>query len=130
MVCREEGGREGFRACLADLEDPRSGKAQRHELDEIVMSALLATLCGAETCVDMALFGRAKETRLRRFLQRPGGIPSHDTFSRVFRLLDPAAFETCFARDLAALSARVWSRSTARPRAAPAIASRAGRLGP
>jgi predicted transposase YbfD/YdcC len=111
MCCRlgfsQEGGMEGFRACFADLEDPRSGNAQRHELDEIVMIALLATLCGAESCVDMALFGRSKEAMLRRFLQLPGGIPSHDTFSRVFRLLDPAAFEAGFARYLAALSARV-----------------------
>jgi predicted transposase YbfD/YdcC len=98
---------EGFRACFAGLEDPRSGNAQRHELDEIVMIALLAVLCGAESCVDMALFGRAKEALLRRFLRLPGGIPSHDTFSRVFRLLDPAAFETCFGRYLAALAERV-----------------------
>ncbi len=98
---------ERFRACFADLEDPRSGNAQRHELDELVMIALLAVLCGAESCVDMALFGRSKEALLRRFLRLPGGVPSHDTFSRVFRLLDPAAFEACFARYLAALSERV-----------------------
>jgi predicted transposase YbfD/YdcC len=98
---------DGFRACFAGLEDPRSGNAQRHELDEIVLIALLAVLCGAETCVDMALFGRSKETLLRRFLKLPGGIPSHDTFSRIFRLLDPAAFEACFGRYLAAVSARV-----------------------
>ena len=95
---------ERFRACFAELEDPRTGNAQRHELDEIIMIALLATLCGAETGVDMALFGRAKEPLLRRFLTLPGGIPSHDTFSRLFRLLDPVAFEACFARYLAALS--------------------------
>jgi predicted transposase YbfD/YdcC len=98
---------ERFRACFAEIEDPRTGNAQRHELDEIIMIALLATLCGAETCVDMALFGRAKEPLLKRFLRLPGGTPSHDTFSRVFRRLDPAAFEACFARYLAALSARI-----------------------
>ncbi len=98
---------EGFRACFADLVDPRRGNAQRHELDEIVMLALLALVSGAETCVDMALFGRSKEALLRRFLRLPGGIPSHDTFSRVFRLLDPAAFEACFARYVAALAGRV-----------------------
>jgi hypothetical protein len=90
---------EGFRGCFADLVDPRRGNAQRHELDEIVMVALLAMVSSAETCVDMAL--------LRRFLRLPGGIPSHDTFSRVFRLLDPAAFEVCFARHVAALAERV-----------------------
>jgi predicted transposase YbfD/YdcC len=98
---------ERFRACFADLADPRSGNAQRHELDEIMMIALVATLCGAESCVDMALFGRAKEALLRRFLRLPGGIPSHDTFSRIFRLLDPAAFEACFSRYLRALSERI-----------------------
>ena len=55
----------------------------------------------------MALFGRAKAALLCRFLKLPGGIPSHDTFSRIFRRLDPAAFEACFARYLAALSGRV-----------------------
>lgn len=98
---------DGFRACFAELADPRNGNAQRHELDEIVMIALVATLCGAESCVDMALFGRSKEPLLRRFLRLPGGVPSHDTFSRIFRLLDPATFETCFARYLGALAARV-----------------------
>jgi predicted transposase YbfD/YdcC len=98
---------EGFRTCFADLVDPRRGNAQRHELDEIVMLALLAMVSGAETCVDMALFGRSKEALLRRFLRLPGGIPSHDTFSRVFRLLDPAAFEACFARYVAALAGRI-----------------------
>jgi hypothetical protein len=98
---------ERFRACFAELDDPCWGNAQRHALDEIIMIALLASLCGAETCVDMALFGRSKEPLLRRFLRLPGGVPSHDTFSRVFRLLDPVAFEACFARYLAALSERV-----------------------
>ena len=98
---------DGFRACFGELADPRSGNAQRHELDEIMMIALVATLCGAESCVDMALFGRGKEPLLRRFLRLPGGIPSHDTFSRIFRLLDPDAFEACFARYLGALSERV-----------------------
>jgi len=98
---------ESFRACFADLQDPRRGNAQRHELDEIVMLALLAMVSGAETCVDMALFGRSKEALLRRFLRLPGGIPSHDTFSRVLRLLDPAAFEVCFGRYVAALAERI-----------------------
>jgi predicted transposase YbfD/YdcC len=55
----------------------------------------------------MALFGRSKEPLRRRFLRLPGGVPSHDTFSRIFRLLDPAAFETSFARYLSALAAKV-----------------------
>ena len=55
----------------------------------------------------MALFGRAKEPLLRRFLRLPGGVPSHDTFSRLFRLLDPVAFEACFGRFVAAFAARI-----------------------
>jgi predicted transposase YbfD/YdcC len=73
---------------------------------EILLIALAATLCGAEGCVDMALFGRAKAPLLRRFLRLEGGIPSHDTFSRIFRLLDPDAFEASFGRFVAAFAAR------------------------
>jgi hypothetical protein len=51
--------------------------------------------------------GAAKEPLLRRFPRLPGGVPSHDTFSRVFRRLDPVAFESCFARYLAALCEQV-----------------------
>ncbi len=95
---------ERFRTCFGDLSDPRTGNAQRHDLLEILLIALAATLCGAEGCVDMALFGRAKEPLLRRFLRLDGGIPSHDTFSRIFRLLDPDAFEASFGRFVAAFS--------------------------
>ena len=98
---------ERFRACFANLADPRTGNAQRHDLLEVLLIALCATLSGAETCVDMALFGEAKAPLLRRFMRLPGGIPSHDTFSRLFRLLDPKAFEACFGRFVAAFAARV-----------------------
>jgi predicted transposase YbfD/YdcC len=102
----EDGGMERVRACFEDLVDPRSGNAQRHDLLEILLIALAATLCGAETCVDIALFGQAKEPFLRRFLRLEGGIPSHDTFSRLFRLLDPDAFEASFGRFVAAFAAQ------------------------
>jgi hypothetical protein len=58
--------------------------------------ALCAMLSGGETCADMALFGRLKQTFLKEFLALEHGIPSHDTFSRLFRRLDPAAFRTWF----------------------------------
>lgn len=67
--------------------------------------ALCASLCGAETCVDMADFAEAKEEVLREFLTLEGGPPSHDTFSRVFRLLDPAAFHAAFQRFMADFAA-------------------------
>jgi predicted transposase YbfD/YdcC len=86
---------EEFVACFADLEDPRESNA-RHDLHEMLLIALCAVLCGAEDCSDMALFGRAKETFFREFLRLRHGIPSHDTFSRLFRHLDPVAFHGCF----------------------------------
>jgi predicted transposase YbfD/YdcC len=107
LVLEEDGGMERFRACFGDLDDPRTGNAQRHDLLEILLIALAASLCGAEGCVDMALFGRAKAPLLRRFLRLEGGIPSHDTFSRIFRLLDPDAFEASFARFVAAFAEQV-----------------------
>ena len=60
------------------------------------MIALCTVLCGGETCADMALFGRSKRDFLQEFLTLPYGIPSHDTFSRIFRLLDPARFNAWF----------------------------------
>jgi predicted transposase YbfD/YdcC len=79
-----------------ELEDPRTGNAKRHLLHEVLMIALCTVLCGGETCADMALFGRAKREFLQEFLSLPNGIPSHDTFSRIFRLLDPTRFHAWF----------------------------------
>ena len=85
------------------LADPRAANA-RHDLQEVLVIALAAVLCGAETCSDMAEFGQAKEGLLRLFLRLEHGIPSHDTFSRVFRLLEPDAFEAAFRRFTAAFA--------------------------
>ena len=82
-----------LRAHFADLPDPRRGPALRHELLDIVTIAVLAVLCGADSWVDVELFGTSKEPWLRTFLALPHGVPSHDTFGRVFAALDPAAFE-------------------------------------
>ena len=87
---------EGFRSIFADLKDPRTGNARLHDLHAILVIALCTILCGGEDCSDMALFGQAKEPFLRPFLPLEHGIPSHDTFSRVFRLLDPEQFHACF----------------------------------
>src|SRR3954447_8265578 len=70
----------------------------RHNLHELLLIALCTILTGGKDCSDMALFGTVKEPFLRQFLRLRHGIPSHDTFSRVFRLLDPAPFEACFTR--------------------------------
>ena len=81
---------------LEPLEDPRHGNAERHSLHDIMVIALCTILCGGETCTGMALFGHSKRELLESFLPLRNGIPSHDTFSRVFRLLDPEAFQRWF----------------------------------
>src|SRR5215210_7442962 len=88
---------EAFVACFAEVLDPRQDNA-RHDLHELLMIALCTLLSGGEDCSDMALFGEIKAPYLRQFLRLRHGTPSHDTFSRVFRLLEPKAFETCFTR--------------------------------
>lgn len=89
-----------FKRTFRRLPDPRAANA-RHDLLEVLVIALAATLCGAESCSDMADFGEAKEELLRLFLRLEHGVPSHDTFSRVFRLLEPKAFEKTFRRFMA-----------------------------
>jgi predicted transposase YbfD/YdcC len=92
-----------LRQIFRSLRDPRAANAQ-HELLDILVVALVATLCGAKGATDMALFGRSKENLLRQFLPLEHGIPSHDTFSRVFRVLDPQTFEQMFRRFVAAFA--------------------------
>jgi predicted transposase YbfD/YdcC len=92
-----------FRKAFRRLSDPRAANA-RHDLLEVLVIALAAVLCGAESCSDMAEFGEAKADLLRLFLRLEHGIPSHDTFSRVFRLLKPEAFEAAFQRFMAAFA--------------------------
>lgn len=88
-----------------EMPDPRSGNAQRHDLLDILTIALVASVCGAESCVDFAEFAEDREPLLREFLRLENGLPSHDTFSRVFRLLDPAAFARAFEAFLTDLGA-------------------------
>ncbi|HWD26105.1 MAG TPA: ISAs1 family transposase [Rhizomicrobium sp.] len=95
---------DAFQECFGDLDDPRADNA-RHDLVEIVFIALLATLCGATSCGEMEEFGLAKQALLRTILTLEHGVPSHDTFSRVFRLLDPRAFEAAFSRFMQAFGA-------------------------
>jgi len=93
----------GFKRAFKRLRDPRAANAQ-HELLEVLFIALAATLCGAQGAADMARFGQAKEGLLRSVLRLEHGIPSHDTFSRVFRVLDPQGFERQFQRFMAAFA--------------------------
>jgi predicted transposase YbfD/YdcC len=90
---------------FADLKDPRIDRTRLHDLLDIVVLAIGAVIGGAEGWVDIANYASAKEPWLRTFLALPGGVPSHDTFRRVFCLLDPCAFLECFQRWVDALSA-------------------------
>lgn len=88
---------------LRDVPDPRSGNATRHELLDILMIALTASICGCEGCVEFADFAEDREELFREFLSLENGLPSHDTFSRLFRRIDPEALSRCFGRFLEAL---------------------------
>jgi predicted transposase YbfD/YdcC len=92
---------------FAELTDPRVERTKEHLLQEILFIAIAAVLCGAESWNDIEDYAKAKRPWLKTFLRLPGGIPSHDTFNRVFSALDPEELEACFlawVRDVARLS--------------------------
>jgi len=88
---------------FAALPDPRREHGKVHMLDEIVFMSICAVLCGADSWQEIADYSRSKFDWLKTFLTLPGGIPSHDTFRRVFCLLDPLAFQACFSDWMTAL---------------------------
>lgn len=93
---------------FAALDDPRVARTRRHELLDLLTIALCGVLCGAESWVEVEQFGNAKVEWFRGFLALPNGIPSHDTFGRVFARLDPEQFQACFiawVRDVVAATA-------------------------
>lgn len=81
---------------FTNLTDPRVERTRDHLLDDIIFIAIASVICGAESWNDMENYGKSKEPWLKGFLQLPNGIPSHDTFNRVFSTLDPEELETCF----------------------------------
>lgn len=93
---------------FAELQDPRVERTRRHLLQDIVLIAIAAILSGAGGWDEIERYGKAKKQWLKSFLQLPHGIPSHDTFNRVFQALDPAELEKSFldwVRSLARLTA-------------------------
>ena len=102
-----------FARYFADLTDPRADRTKWHRLDDILVIALCAVICGADNFEEIEAFGKAKHDWLRRFLALPHGIPSHDTFNRVFAALDRKAFAERFAGWMAALCEGVGLRPVA-----------------
>ncbi|HBY92532.1 MAG TPA: ISAs1 family transposase [Chloroflexi bacterium] len=81
---------------FGSLEDPRIDRTKRHKLIDIVVIAICGAICGADDWVSIEAFGNAKREWLAEFLELSNGIPSHDTFGRVFSRLDPEQFQSCF----------------------------------
>lgn len=79
-----------------ELEDPRVDYLVEHRLLDIIGLTICAVICGADTWVDIELYGQSKQAWLQRFLALPNGIPSHDTIARLFAALNPKTFQTCF----------------------------------
>ena len=90
---------------FSGLTDPRVDRTKAHMLEDILFIAIASVICGAESWNDMENFGKAKEEWLRTFLRLPEGIPSHDTFNRVFSALNPEELESSFIS---------WTRSVAK----------------
>jgi len=78
------------------VSDPRIGNATRHKLMDMIVMAISAVICGADGWSDVALFGKSKFKWFKTFLELPHGIPSHDTFGRVFGLINPEEFQRSF----------------------------------
>lgn len=89
---------ETFLSHFKNLEDPRNNNHRNfhHKLEDIFIITILAVICGADNWAEIERFGLAKQNWLETFLELPYGMPSHDTFSRVFAALNPECFEKCF----------------------------------
>ena len=93
-----------IRRYFSGLPDPRHPRGRRHRLDELIIIAILAVICGADNWQEVAQWARAKRKWLKTFLELPHGPPSHDTFGRVFAAIQPEAFERCFLAWMQALA--------------------------
>jgi predicted transposase YbfD/YdcC len=92
----EEVNLRDLETIFAQVEDPRVERTKAHNLRDIIIIAICGVICGAEGWVEIEEFGKAKEAWFTQFLDLPNGIPSHDTFGRVFARIDPQQFEASF----------------------------------
>jgi predicted transposase YbfD/YdcC len=95
---------DSIRQYFSGLPDPRRRRGRRHRLDELVIIAIMAVICCTDNWLEVAQWAYAKRKWLKTFLDLPHGIPSHDTFGRVFAALQPQAFERCFLAWIEALA--------------------------
>lgn len=102
-----------LQAYLEGLPDPRLDRRKRHRLTDILMMSICGALCGVDNFVELERFAHSKLAWFRTFLELPNGIPSHDTFGRVFSLLDPHRFRAAFLQWASALSQRFQVRHIA-----------------
>jgi predicted transposase YbfD/YdcC len=123
-----------FMTYLEHLEDPRMERRRLHNLSDIMVIALCTLLCGGESFNDMQDFGEAKEDWFKNFLPLPSGIPSHDTFNRVFAAIDSDQFMECFMQwtqslravvhqEIVALDGKALRRARDQNRSLPHIVS-------
>ncbi len=89
---------------FGEMEDPRVEWSIQHKLIDIITIAICAVICGADTWVDIEMYGQSKYQWLKQFLELPNGIPSHDTFARVFTRLDPDQFQQSFLNWIKSIS--------------------------
>jgi predicted transposase YbfD/YdcC len=94
----------GLMRAFCGLKDPRMNRRKKHSLGDILAIAICAVICGADGWVQVEEFADCKKKWFETFLDLPNGIPSHDTFGRVFAALDPSGFEECFMKWIAALA--------------------------
>jgi len=83
---------------FSSVSDPRRPLRRLHKLNDILLISILAIICGAETWNNIEQYAQAKKDFLKKFLELPNGIPSHDTFNRVFAIIDPEEFEQSFMK--------------------------------
>jgi predicted transposase YbfD/YdcC len=103
----EENDLRDLESLFAQVEDPRMERTKRHRLRDIIILAICGVICGAEGWVEIEEFGKAKEAFFQDLLDLPNGIPSHDTFGRVFSLIDPKQFEASIVQWVQGISQTV-----------------------
>src|SRR5437667_12785906 len=92
----EKGELQDLETIFAQVQDPRVERTKRHRLRDNIILAMCGVICGAEGWVEIEAFGKAKEAWFTDLLSLPNGIPSHNTFGRVFAHIDPRQFEASF----------------------------------